>query len=67
MKNDVMVTLRGDRSQKQVADELGVPKSTYVMIELGCRFPRRDLQEKLARFFKVTVDELFFNHTNHKS
>lgn len=67
MKNYSIIQLRGERSQKQVAKELGVPVSTYAMIELGYRFPRRNLQAKLANFFGVTVDELFFNHSNHVS
>lgn len=66
MKNQVMVKLRGDRSQKQMAKELGVPVSSYAMIELGYRFPRKEVQAKLANFFEVTVDELFFNHSNHE-
>lgn len=64
MKNYAMIQLRGERSQKQIAEELGVPVSTYTMIELGHRFPRRNLQAKLATFYKVTVDDLFFNHSH---
>ncbi|PTM59583.1 helix-turn-helix transcriptional regulator [Desmospora activa] len=60
MKNKKMMALRGDRSQKTVAKELGMPQSTYAMIEAGHRFPRRDLQFRMARYFRTTVDELFF-------
>lgn len=67
MKNHLIVKLRGNRSQKQVAEELGVPVSTYAMVELGHRFPRKSLQAKLANFFNVTVDELFFDQKNHVS
>ena len=67
MKNTKMVSLRGDRTQKQIAKELGIPVSTYAMIELGERFPRRDLQIKLARFFQTTVDELFFSQEEEPS
>ena len=59
--NHRMLRLRGDRTQRQVASELGIPVSTYAMIELGQRFPRRDLQGKLARFYGTTVDDLFFS------
>ncbi|ASS76446.1 transcriptional regulator [Tumebacillus algifaecis] len=61
MKNEKMAALRGDRTQKEMANEIGIPVSTYAMIEAGHRFPRRELQIKLARFFKLTVDELFFD------
>ncbi|WP_028609240.1 helix-turn-helix transcriptional regulator [Paenibacillus harenae] len=67
MKNHLIVKLRGNRSQRQIAEELGVPVSTYAMVELGYRFPRRELQAKLAAFFKVTVDELFFDQKDHVS
>lgn len=60
MKNEIMVTLRGRRSQRFVALELGIPVSTYAMVETGQRFPRKELQAKLANFYGVTVDELFF-------
>ena len=61
MKNRKMVAFRADRTQKQVAQEMGIPSSTYAMIESGHRFPRRELQVKLARYFNTTVDELFFS------
>ncbi|MGG1531429.1 helix-turn-helix transcriptional regulator [Brevibacillus agri] len=66
-KNEKMTSLRGERSQKQVADELGIPVSTYAMIEAGHRFPRKELQLKLSRYFGVTVDELFFTENDHKT
>lgn len=60
MKNKTMEQLRGDKSQRDMAKEIGIPYSTYAMIENGHRFPRRELQLKLSRHFKKTVDELFF-------
>ena len=60
MKNTRMVALRGNRTQKQLADELGIPSSTYAMIEGGHRFPRKALQKKIADHFHTTVDYLFF-------
>lgn len=60
-----MMLLRDNRSQKQVAKEIGIPKSTYSMIECGHRFPRKELQLKFAQYFNTTVDELFFNHFDH--
>lgn len=60
-----MIALRGERSQKIVADEIQIPVSTYAMIESGHRFPRRDLQAKLAKYYKTTVDKLFFAENDH--
>lgn len=67
MKNKKMAELRGDRSLRDIAKELEIPYSTYAMIETGHRFPRRNLQLKLAKFYGVTVDELFFTLDGHES
>lgn len=66
MKNEKMVSLRGEKTQKQVAEDMKIPVSTYAMVESGHRFPRRNLQAKLARYFNVTVDELFFAQSDHE-
>ena len=60
LKNQRLVQLRGNRTQKQMADEMGIPASTYAMIEAGHRFPRKKLQKKIADHFHTTVDYLFF-------
>lgn len=67
MKNAKMAELRGSRSLRRIAKELEIPYSTYAMIETGHRFPRRDLQQKLANFYGVTVDELFFTQNVHET
>jgi len=61
MKNVRIASLRGKRTQTQVAADLGIPRTTYAMVENGERFPRRDLQAKLSNYFGVTVDYLFFS------
>lgn len=53
-------------SQRQVADAVGISQSSYAMIEGGHRHPRKDVEKKLADFFGVTVDELFFSQHNHE-
>lgn len=67
MKNDRLVALRADLTQKEVAKDIGIPISTYAMIETGRRFPRRNLQARLAKYHGVTVDYLFFNQIDHDS
>lgn len=59
MKNERLVALRASLTQKEVAEAIGIPVSTYSMIEEGRRFPRKDLLVLLARHFGVTADYLF--------
>lgn len=63
LRNEKMYRLRLKRklSQKQVAEAVGITQSGYAMIEGGRRHPRKEIMKKLADFFGVTVDELFFS------
>lgn len=54
-------------SQRQVAEAVGISQSSYAMIEGGHRHPRKEVEKKLADFFGVTVDELFFGQDYHGS
>lgn len=69
MRNERMHALRLERglTQKQVAQAVGITQSAYAMIEGGHRYPRKSVAKRLANFFGVTVDELFFAQDNHAS
>ncbi|MEG3072471.1 MAG: helix-turn-helix transcriptional regulator [Candidatus Syntrophopropionicum ammoniitolerans] len=54
-------------SQRQVAEAVGISQSSYAMIEGGHRHPRKEIEKKLADFFGVTVDELFFGDHYHET
>lgn len=54
-------------SQRQVAEAVGISQSSYAMIEGGHRHPRKEVEKKLADFFGVTVDELFFGQEYHET
>ena len=55
-------------TQVEVADKLGMPLSSYAMIETGYRLnPRRDVQKKIANFYECTIDELFFDDYDHET
>ncbi len=60
MKNLVR-TLRTQRSlaQGQLADAMGVSRQTINSIETGRYIPSLPLAMALARFFNVTVEEMF--------
>ena len=53
--------LRGDKSQKEVAEAIGISQSSYAMYETGDRVPSDENKRKLAAFFRKTVQEIFFD------
>lgn len=58
---DKMRTLRGNKSQEQVAEALGIPVSTYASYEQGARIPRDSMKRKIADYYNRTVQFIFFS------
>lgn len=52
--------LRKEKSQTTVAEALGICQSTYAMYELGERIPSDEKKRKIADYYGVTVQSLFF-------
>ena len=52
--------LRADAglTQRQVADDLGIPVSTYSNYENDNRYPAPDMLERICEFFRVSSDYL---------
>lgn len=63
--NIMLRKLRGERSQTQVAAALGITKSSWAMYERGERVPRDEVKIKIAKFFGLSVQEIFFGNTEH--
>jgi putative transcriptional regulator len=61
MKNKVMISLRGSRTQREIAKQLEISPSMYHAIENNKRFPSKKLLEKITKFYNVSVEELFFS------
>ena len=55
-----LVAARGDRKREEVAAAVGVSLSAVAMYENGERIPRDEIKIKLADYYKMTVQELFF-------
>lgn len=53
--------------QREVAAVIGVTASYYGMIELGDRTPDLELAKKIADFWGVSIEELFFNDLINKT
>ena len=52
--------LRGDRSQQEIANAIGVEVMTISNYERGERVPNDENKIKLASYFGKTVQEIFF-------
>lgn len=57
--------LRGTQSRKELADKLGISKSALAMYERGERIPRDEIKVRMARFFGVSLESIFFAPTEH--
>lgn len=53
-------TLRGSRSQKEVADAIGISQGAYANYELGIRQPRDSIKVRIAQYYGRTVGHIFF-------
>ena len=53
--------LRGSRSQKEVADACDVTDMAISLYESGERIPRDEIKVRLAKYFEVSVESIFFN------
>jgi len=62
MKNRIKVyRAMHDLTQENLADELGVTRQTILAIEKGKYYPSLDLAFKIARFFGVTIEDVFID------
>ncbi len=52
--------LRGDRCRDSIAAAVGISSSALGMYENNMRVPRDDIKKKLADYYGVTVQHLFF-------
>ncbi len=57
--------LRGKRSQEEIANEIGITKSSWAMYERNERVPRDEIKVKIANYFGKTVQEIFFGNVEH--
>lgn len=55
-----LVELRADRSQDEVAEAVGISRSALSMYECGERVPRDEIKIKLAKYYKTSIESLFY-------
>lgn len=60
MKNSIKVErARRNMTQEDLAEKIGVSRQTIIAIESGKFIPSTVLSLKMAKYFKITVHELF--------
>ena len=60
-----LTKLRCDKTQMEVAKALNISVSSLSMYETGSRIPRDEVKIKLANYYNVSIEELFFNDKVH--
>lgn len=57
--------LRGSRNRDKVAADIGVSSSALGMYESNKRVPRDDIKRRIADYYGVTIQQLFFYEECH--
>ena len=61
IKNNLkLYRVQADLTQEQLSVIMNVSRETILFIEKGKHYPSIKLAMKLARFFKIKVDDLFY-------
>ncbi len=55
-----LTKLRGNKSQKTVAKDIGISTSALGMYEQGRRMPRDEVKIKIANYYNVSVAYIFY-------
>lgn len=55
-----LIEARGNRTRAEVARDLGIPYSTMHAYEKGWRRPTDGVKIRLAEYYHMTVQELFY-------
>lgn len=58
---DRLRSLRGSKSQKEVADAIGVTPMAISQYERGERIPNDDMKIAISKYFKKSVSTIFFS------
>lgn len=53
--------LRGKRTQRKVAEDLGISKSAWAMYEKNERVPRDEVKIRIAKYFNESVGSIFYS------
>lgn len=62
----ILRKLRGSKTQEEVANDLGITKSSWAMYERDERIPRDEVKVRIANYFGRSIQELFYTQFEHK-
>ena len=62
-----LIELRGQRSREEVAEAVGISVSALQMYENAQRMPKDEIKVRLANFYGVSVQYLFFENQLHEA
>lgn len=57
---ETLISLRGDKTQQEVSEAVGISPSALAMYEAGERVPRDEIKLRLATYYHRKLEELFF-------
>lgn len=55
-----LVKLRGNKTQEEVAKDIGISTSALSMYERGERIPRDNIKIRIASYYKKPIHKIFF-------
>lgn len=61
-----LVELRGNRTQEEVANALGISTSALSMYECGERIPRDNIKLRISAYYNEPIHKIFFAHKTHE-
>lgn len=56
-----LTKLRGCKTQKEIADAVGITISALSNYENDYRIPKDEVKKKLCFYYKVSIEKIFFN------
>ena len=59
-RNEVLCRLRGTRPRKEIAEAIGISERALASYERGERVPRDEVKQRIATFYKRSVQHIFF-------
>ena len=65
--SEKLVELRGDRSQGEVANAIGISTSALSMYENGERIPTDAIKIRIADYHKTPIQDIFFPSKTHET